>query len=395
MSAAKNWLLIAPEWESLDTIWKQPRPFILWPVCGKPLLAYWLDEALRAGAGTIAVLEFERPHLVRAWLDKGDYWSREVRVISREGGETWEERRTMDALPGGEPPAAVRDGRELLERWFELHVEALRLREGIGLSIDRELAPGVWAGPGAVVHPDAELTAPCWIGPQTRVGARCKLGPNVFVSKRAVIDDDVSAKDAIVCANTYVGRHTDLEMSAAQGGLLVNWKLGVAVRIVEDFILADLSPRVNQPGWGERLLAAILKVVVAGPARLWNWGRTPVEKTILSGDGRSFAVKTWPCGPLVIRREPWLDSVIAGRLKLFGILPRSEADWQLIPAEIRSDLEGAGAGVFALSDLYNCHDPAEPDEWMHATYQAGAADGSGLKQTRRSAFRIALKNPLT
>ena len=104
---------------------------------------------------------------------------------------------------------------------------------------------------------------------------------------------------------------------------------------------------------------------------------------------------TWPRGPLLIRREQWLQSVVAGLLKLFGVLPRSDADWEAVPPETRAFLQNAPAGVFALSDLYNCHDPREPDEWMHAAYQAGAPDDLGKKQTQRAALQIALKTPLS
>jgi hypothetical protein len=391
----RKWLLVSPDWEALDTVWKQPLPFILWPVCGKPLLAYWLNEALRGNADSITVLTQDRPHLVRAWLEKGDYWSREIKVISNERSATWDESHQMDSLPGTRCSGEVTDGRELLERWFTLHAPALNLRETGELVIDRELSPGVWMGPGATIHPSAKLVAPCWIGPRARIGARCRLGPNVYVSNRAVLDIDVEASEAIVCADTYVGRHTNLHKSAAQGGLLLNWKLGVSARIVEEFILADLSSRANRPRFWERLLAALLRGIAAVPARLLNSGRRPAVKSVASGDGKRFTLRTWPSGPLLLRREQWLQSVVAGRLKLFGVLPRSDADWEAVPPEIRALLQNASAGVFALSDLYNCHDPTEPDEWLHAAYQAGAPKGLGKKQTRRAALNIALKTPLS
>jgi len=49
---------------------------------------------------------------------------------------------------------------------------------------------------------------------------------------------EIQISEAVVCADTCIGRHTPwLEQSVAQGGLLINWKLGVAVNIVDDFIL--------------------------------------------------------------------------------------------------------------------------------------------------------------
>lgn len=394
MNADKTWLLVAPDWEALDTIWQQPLPFVLWPVCGKPLLAFWLDEALRAGAETITVLAHDRPHLVRAWLEKGDYWSREIKVITQDNGLSVDERRSMDRLPGSEVGGEVTDGRDLLERWFSLHAPALRLRESAELVIDREISPGVWLGPGAVVHPSAELKAPCWIGPRARVGARCRLGPNAYIANRAVVDDDVEASDAVVCADTFVGRHTHLQQSAAQGGLLLNWRMGVAVRIAEEFILSDLTRKNDRPAWGEQLLALAVLIWAWPAGWLLNLGRHPSVRSMRDAQGASRTLKTWPNGPLIFRRAGWLGEVAAGRLKWFGILPRSGDDWERVPEGLRSLLEKSTPGLLALSDLYNCHDPAEPDEWMHAAYQAGAPDQDSQPDACRIAWQIAWKTPI-
>lgn len=393
MSKTGNWYLVAPDWAALDTVWKNPLPFVLWPVCGKPLLAYWLDEALHRGAESITVCATDRPHLIRAWLDLGDYWSKKIVVASGEPPTDGEVHR-MDGLPGASSPVAVAGGQYLLEHWFSLHRGVLASRGTGGLLIDREISPGIWAAPGASIHPSAKLTPPCWIGPRARVGQGCRLGPDVFVAGRAVIDDDVEAVEAVVCQDTYIGRHTRLEQSVAQGGLLINWKFGVAVNIVDDFILADIGPEKIRPGAGERLLAMLLWLpcVLAGMAL--NAGKAPSEKAVLFARGRTLRLATWSRGPLILRRARWLGAVAAGHLRLVGVLPRSESEWNTLPPEMRALLESSPPGVLALSDLHGCHDPAEPDEWMHAVYQAGAHDGAGRQQALRAALTIALKTPL-
>jgi len=108
---------------------------VLWPVCGKPLLAYWLDEALPAGAESITVCATDRPHLIRRWLDLGDYWSKKIAVVTGEpppGGEV----HRMEALPGASSPANIGEGQRLLEHWFSLHRGVLAARDASGLLID-------------------------------------------------------------------------------------------------------------------------------------------------------------------------------------------------------------------------------------------------------------------
>jgi len=393
LSKTGNWHLVAPDWAALDTVWKNPLPFVLWPVCGKPLLAYWLDEALRREAETITICATDRPHLIRRWLDLGDYWSKKIPVVTGEpppGGEV----HRMDALPGAFPPANVGEGQRLLEHWFSLHRGALAARKGSALLIDREISPGIWAAPGAVIDPSTKLAPPCWIGPRTRIGRGCKLGPDVFVGSRAVIDDDVEVSEAVVCEDTYIGRHTRLEQSVAQGGLLINWKLGVALNIVDDFILAGIGPDHIRPGMGERILAMLLWLpcVLAGMAL--NAGKASSEKVVLLARGRMLRLATWPRGPVILRRARWIGAVAAGHLRIVGVLPRSESEWETLPPEVRALLESSPSGVLSLSDLHGCHDPAGPDEWMHAVYQAGAHGGAGRQQALRAALVIALKNPL-
>jgi hypothetical protein len=80
-------------------------------------------------------------------------------------------------------------------------------------------------------------------------------------------------------------------------------------------------------------------------------------------------------------------------LRLTGVLPRGAKDWETLPPEAQSALKDAPVGVFALSDLYGCHSPEEPDEWMHAVFQAGAPHGAGQRLAKRSLLKIAMTTP--
>ena len=385
-------MLEAPDWGALDTVWRSPLPFVLWPVCGAPVLSYWLDEALRNGAEKVTVVAADRPHQVRAWIEKGNYWSKPVEVspVPVSAGDARVER--MDVLPGQVCGEAVDSGKSLLARWFELHPRALELRASQQLSIDREISPGVWVGPGAMVDPGATLTAPVWIGSRARVGPGCRLGPNAFIGAHSVLDEDVEVLRGVVCPETYVGAHTGLRNSATQGGLLLDWDKGVAVRIVEDFILSDLGRRGEKPRMVERLAAFVGWLCLAPVAAVIGGPETFRE--VLLSSGATIRLGTRARGPLVVRRAAWLAQVAAGRLRLVGVLPRAAAEWELLEPELRAAIERSPAGVFALSDLYDCHDPSSPDEWMHAAYQAASPDGSGLRQARQALPAIARKVPI-
>jgi len=388
---ANPWNLIAPDLASMDTIWRSPLPFALWPVCEKPLLSYWLDEAVRRGVPSVRIQAMDRPHLIRAWLDQRDLWSRTVEVKTTQGTDGEYESIEMDRLPSQPEAGKIESPMDLLGRWLELQHEAIRCRTTGMVHLDQELQPGVWVGPGVRISGDVTLSAPCWIGSYAQIGANCHLGPGAFVGAGSFVDEDVEIENSIVCADTYIGSHTSLKNMAAQGGLLLDFKKGVAVEVSDSFVM---GPTIGDaPSVISRAVAMILGPVLCGLARVAARGRPADEVRVRIGRDREVVLKSYPRGPLCLRRAGWVCQVAAGTMRWVGVLPRTPSDWDSLPAEVRSALERAPVGVFALSDLYHCHSPSEPDEWTHALFQAGAANRAGNKLVWNSLIKTALTTP--
>lgn len=392
--SGKSWILVAPDWASLDTIWRSPLPFVLWPVCDKTLLDHWLDEAVRQGVESVTIEAVDRPHLLRRWLDQRDLWSRAIAIRSQRMEEPGAKRVVMDHLPGDAAPDRPHTAEGLLWRWYDLQGQALKGRKADHVHLDHELEPGVWAGPGARIDPSAKFTAPCRVGSYARVGPGCRLGPHAYVGEGAYLDEDVEVVEAIICANTYAGAHTSFFHMAAQGGLLLNLDKGVAVEVVDSFIMGTVGRDAAVPGAGERLLAILLGPLLEFLALLASGGRRS-RRWVQLGRFREVELTDYEAGPLCLRRAAWWRAIARGEMRFAGVLPRSQEDWDRLPAEARAVLEGAPAGMFALSDLYQCHSPAYADEWTHALFQAGAADGIGQKLSRRNLLHIALTKPVT
>jgi len=389
-----RWNLVSPDWASLDTIWRSPLPFVLWPVCEKPLLSYWLDEAVRAGVESVSIEAVDRPHLVRQWLDQRDLWSRSIEVHSKPyANEGWD-RILLQGLPVTDTPPVVQSAKDLMQHWYQLQVEALRRRASGMVHLDHEFRPGIWFGPGAKASADAIFTPPCWIGSLARVGPECRIGPHAFIGSGVFLDTDVEVVESVVCADTYVGSHTTLKRTAVQGGLLMDLERGVGVEVVDEFVLAPLGGPASSPPLFERLLSALAALPMEWIARLCNRGAGPYETTVRLGRSRSLKLHSYAKGPLCLRRSGWLGHVAAGKMRLVGVLPRTEDDWKGLSPDTRSALEQAPVGVFALSDLYQCHSPEQPDEWMHAVFQAGSANGTGQRMAWKSLLRIALTTPV-
>ena len=220
------------------------------------------------------------------------------------------------------------------------------------------------------------------------------MGPHAFIGPGVFLDRDVEVSESVVCADTYVGSHTSLKRMAAQGGLLMDFENGIGVEVVDAFVLAPLGGRPSSPPWFERLFAAVAAIPLEWLARQMSRGVAPAETTAQLGRSQSVKLRSYARGPLCLRRSGWLRQVATGKMRLVGVLPRTAEDWKSLPPDARSGLEQAPVGVFALSDLYHCHSPRQADEWMHAAFQAGAANGVGQRMARKSLLRIALTTPV-
>src|SRR6187402_2495369 len=135
--APTTWRLLAPDWAKLDTIWRHAAPFVLWPVGHQPLLAHWMDEAVRRGVGVIELYVADRPAEVRGWLEEAAYWSRGVRLVAI-GAEAQapEDAERIDHLPGWPPPMFPKVAADLSAYWFELQKQWLHQRPLEAVTID-------------------------------------------------------------------------------------------------------------------------------------------------------------------------------------------------------------------------------------------------------------------
>jgi hypothetical protein len=395
----KNWNLLAPDWSSLDTIWRQPLPFVLWPVGNQPLLAHWMDEAVRQGIAQIEIFVADRPAEVRRWLEGGAYWSRQVRVTPVAGEKDMPAgaaSHRLDRLPGETSPVTEpADATALLTYWFEMQKHWLKYRLDALLSIDAPHADGGWTGPGAMVAASAQLLAPFWIGAHARVGEGCRIGPNAFIGRHAIIDANVEVEEAFVASDTYVGKFTRIAHAIASGQVLVDMSRGVRLELAEQFILSPVRGRRSRPGLAERLAALLCSVVLAPLALLRNAGASDwSEEHVTACEQETIELRTGRRGPLWMRRWPWFRQIASGHLRWIGALPRGESDFERMPAELAAQVRTARAGMFSLADLYRCSGVGDPEEWIHASYQVQGVDDALPRRLWRNLWKIAWSQPV-
>lgn len=273
-------LLICPAERERVAALAEDVPLALLPLCGKPLVEYWLEHLLAAGAREVLVLNTDRTPKVLARVGDGARWGLKLTVQNEVIEHTAAEVRTkfkaadnsnwlpgpndvivMDRLPDQPEFPLFTD----YAGWFAAlldHLPRAATPDRIGI---RVLKLGVWAGLHTRIAPTAELHAPCWIGENVHIGDGAVVGPNVIVEANSFIEPRAKVCDSYVGPGTFVGAFTDVEQSIALGNTLVSWKYDSVLKVPDEFLLSSLDPariaaqaaaagnlfpsRQSQPAW--------------------------------------------------------------------------------------------------------------------------------------------------
>src|SRR5580704_971829 len=393
-SLLKTLSLLAPDFAALDSIWRHPLPFVLWPVGHQGLIDHWIDESVRQGAVEIRIYAADRPAEIRRHLSAGGFWSQRAQVTAiRTEVDAPSEAIPMDRLPQQDrQEIRIPDSQTLLSDCLEMQRFWLTHRDPRSVSVDAEVMPDGWLGPHVRVHPRASLHPPFWIGAGTEIGAGCRVGPYAVVGEGSVLDHDVEIENAVALPGTYLGPNTRLNKAIAQGGILVDIRRACRIDINEDFILGTVARHQRQTSALGKLAALGLWVLLAPFATLWP-GQMWTSKRIINHQGLNLMLEGGSRGPLLLRRWPWLRQVALGNFCWFGILPRGDDEWAYLSAETAERLRSSPPGIFSWADLQGCHNPSSPDEWVHAAYQVLQPDETVKHLLQRQIVHLALLRP--
>lgn len=370
--------LVLPDWQHLDTVLDSPLPFALWKVGAQPLLHHWLDHAVDSGYERVRILVSDRPAEVRQAMTEAQLWPIDWEVVPRPrvGPEDVEEAHAffLDRLPGGAAPETEPEaGWGLLRHWFELRKQWFAEFESDGKEAFRTLAVGRFCS----IHPTAELRMPLWIDDYAQIGPGCVVGPNVNIGRGAILEGPSEVVDSVITDHTYLAGQTELRDVHLDGGRLLNLRHGAQVAGLDRIVADSLRSEDELPTLRERAVSAVL---FAG-FTVADWvlpGRSQ-RRTWVSFDGLELEEGQ---GALWRRRRAWLKHVVAGRMRLVGVLPRTEDQLEKLSEDWQSIVRRVPAGVLAYSDLHGSHSADDELEAVHAVYQA-SAQGEELRATVR------------
>ncbi len=355
-------------------------PLALAVYLGKPLIEHAFDFLARSGVTDVLLLASDRPSEVRAYVGEGAAWGVHVR-ISPESSELppaeaavrhasfgHDAVLALDSLPQApDVPITIN-----ADTWHNSRARLLPLLAANQIGA-REVLPGIWYGLRARVNSSAILHAPCWIGPNSMVGADAVVGPCGYLESDSVIDAHATVENSTVGARTYLGSMTHLGDSVAAGPVLVNWRNGSLVRITDTFLLSRLDPPQEALSSPAGRLSALLVLILTLPLPLLALLRRPwlVERVAaLPGSPgeplRSVVYHEMPALPGLLRRWPLLWRVVTGHFVWIGNPPLTPLEATSLHGEFERLWLLAGPGIFTAPEAEGCTAPWDDAARAHA-----------------------------
>jgi hypothetical protein len=346
--------LVLPDWGALDTIRRSPIPFALWTIGDQCLLHHWLDHAVNQGVTTVHVFAADRPSAVRQILEESSLWpiKTEFTAINSTAAAPATAIH-VDWLPGTPGPPAPTDGWELIARAAAMEKTWLdRMADEPDFNL-------VSMGFSCKIHPEAQLIPPYFIGDNVFIGPGCEIGPYAVIGPGSVIAGANLVASSHLSAHSFVGPVTALENCLLESGVLFNLNHHARLDQIEPHLVSSLDNPASVVPLKDRIRALWLA---------WRLGSHGAATTSFE----TFDGRTLPGDPAagLSNRAAWLPLVWQGKLPLYGVLPRTKAQLESLTEDWQIVLRHAPIGVFSYADTQGCHTPDDPDEAIHAVYQA-------------------------
>ena len=302
-----------------------------------------------------------------------------------------------------EPFLSIESGTEFLRS----QRDALELRFPGLLIAGRQADPGVWIARNVVLHPTAKVTAPVYVGENSRIGRGAVIGPSAVIGQNCIIDEHTIVVDSMVAAGTYVGEGLELNAVIVDRNRLLNTRLETTLLASEAFLLGSLTGRTTGREMYRLLSMAIalvlllllwplvvlagLFLMVAKPGSVGSKRVLSIpadddpgawrEADFLSFDNRSGANSSGGRADQFFKHLlPGLIAVLQGKLFLVGVQPRSKEAVLALPSDWRSLYLNTKAGVITEASVMFGGDPSEDELYTaEAVYSATESIGHDLR----------------
>ena len=156
-----------------------------------------------------------------------------------------------------------------VREYYDLNMRLVRGEVVRYLSPGYYAADGSYVGYNVVFPPAAKAQPPLMMGNDCRLAPLSRVGPDVVMGSRVVVDSQSTLTRCVVLDGTYVGRGLEVDGKIVAGRRLVDPESGASIDVVDPWLLAELGPAARMVdlfratfGW---VLALLLMVTQAIP----------------------------------------------------------------------------------------------------------------------------------
>jgi lipopolysaccharide/colanic/teichoic acid biosynthesis glycosyltransferase len=251
-----------------------------------------------------------------------------------------------------------------------------------------------------------QLIPPVYLGENCSIDAAARLGPDAVIGNDCLLDDHCAVSNSVVFRGNYVGQAVVLEDVLVDERLLINARLGVAVPVADDRLLAPVSTghvrKLTARSFAR--LAALALLLLASPVllltalclRLFRRGPVWHRKEVVrlptlpaERSWRGFRLLSFsadippdkapspgiPAGfrSLLLRFLPALVNVVKGELAFVGVPPRTRDEIRRLPPDWQTLYLRSKAGLVTEA-VVRAGAPADEHEVYAAeAFYAGTA----------------------
>ncbi len=230
----------------------------------------------------------------------------------------------------------------------------------------------------------AVLRTPCLIGDYCRVNAGVRISRFSIIGDGVIVDQGATVGSSLICDDTYIGTDTNIENCIVMANVMINMKVGSWTSVGDPFLLSGVKKKILY-SFSEKLMDKILAfLLLMMTAPIWvitGLIRKVRRKSFFEvhqlmmrdlyfdpASKNAARAKNFfwfdDSGPFV-ERIPGLIDVILGKLRLVGVRPLKEEEFERYQEDWALQRFEALDGLFTPVDAY-CPSNVSEDERITA-----------------------------
>jgi hypothetical protein len=146
------------------------------------------------------------------------------------------------------------------------------------LPAGREIRPGIWAAPGALIEKGSRILAPAFIGSSARIHCGAVITRCTSIERHARVDCGTVVENSTVLPYVYLGAGLDLAHSVAGTGRIANLRRSVTVDVSDEKLLARVL-------FSRRRMLLSLASLLPAKIRSGLFGEPAIVRTPADGEG--------------------------------------------------------------------------------------------------------------